>query len=93
MFYGKETITAYLLRQLELSSGHTPCLYVLFRKAHFEQHVVEWLADPKGSDALRECWIEHWTQVDEGLGSRLKVELAGRQVRQAWPPFGVLYTI
>lgn len=22
------------------------------RRAHFEQHVVEWLADPKGSDAL-----------------------------------------
>ena len=51
------------------------------RKAHFEQHVVEWLADPKGSDALVECWINHWTQVDEGLGGRLKAELAGRKVR------------
>lgn len=49
------------------------------RKAHFEQHVVEWLADPKGSDALVECWINHWTQVDEGLGGRLKAELAGRK--------------
>ena len=51
------------------------------RRAHFEQHVVEWLADPKGSDALAECWINHWTQVDEGLGGRLKAELAGRKVK------------
>ncbi len=50
------------------------------RKAHFEQHVVEWMADPKGSEALVECWINHWTQVDEGLGGRLKAELAGRKV-------------
>ncbi|DBA86136.1 hypothetical protein WJX77_002458 [Trebouxia sp. C0004] len=49
------------------------------RKAHFELHVVEWMADPKGSDELRELWLGHWSKVDEGLGSRIRVELAGRQ--------------
>ena len=50
------------------------------RKAHSEQHVVEWMADPKASQELRDLWLSHWSKVDSSLGSRLKAELAGRQV-------------
>ena len=54
---------------------------LVYRKGHFEQHVVEWLADAKCSDELVECWMNHWSQVDAGLGTRLRAELVGRKVR------------
>ena len=47
------------------------------RRGFFETHVTDWLADEKLTDLVRQKWLDMWTEVDSGLGSRLKAEVAG----------------
>eukprot|EP00891_Asterochloris_glomerata_P006791 jgi/Astpho2/6791/Aster-07235 len=46
------------------------------RRGFFETHVTDWLADEKLPDLVRKKWLDMWTEVDSGLGSRLRAEVA-----------------
>ena len=72
-----------------LPTSNLPCLPWLphdldslhaCRRGFFETHVTDWLADEKLPDLVRQKWLDMWTEVDSGLGSRLKAEVAGMTV-------------
>ena len=46
------------------------------RAALFLKHIVAWMSMPKCNDKIRSTWVGYWTQVDAGLGERVKKQLA-----------------
>jgi catalase len=45
------------------------------RKMRFQKHVLQWMAEPKLTDEVRDIWFGIWEKVDASLGADLRKKL------------------